>query len=67
MKKGKHVMEFISDKTIFRAVMFARTMMRSGTAPGLANYRAAEFYGVKTQDVAHYTGQTGARSKGQKK
>lgn len=66
MKKRKHVMEFISDKTLFRAVMFARTMMRSGTAPALANYRAAEFYKVKTEDVAHYTGQTASRLKAQK-
>ena len=60
----KHVMEFISDKTLFKAVMFARSMMRSGTKPPLANHRAAEFYSVKTEDVAHYTGQTGARVKG---
>lgn len=66
MKKRKHVMEFISDKTLFRAVMFARTIMRSGTAPALANYRAADFYRVKTEDVAHYTGQTASRSKAQK-
>ena len=60
----KHVMEFIPDKTLFKAVMFARSMMRRGTKPPLANHRAAEFYGVKTEDVAHYTGQAGARSKG---
>lgn len=57
-----HGMDFIPDKSLYAAVMFARKMMREGTPPGVANNRAAQYYGVSVQDVAHYTGQAGGRS-----
>jgi hypothetical protein len=55
-------MDYIPDRTLFNAVMFARRMIREGTPPGVANTRAADYYGVSVQDVAHYTGQVGGRS-----
>ena len=55
----EHLMDYIPDKTVYKAVMFARKMIREGTKPPIANTRAAKFYGVPVKDVAHYTGQTG--------
>jgi len=57
----KDVMDYIPDKTLFKAVMFARKMIRGGTRPSIANSRAAKYYGVSISNVAHYTGQTGGR------
>jgi hypothetical protein len=54
-------MDYIPDKALFAAVMFARKMMREGTPPGIANTRAANYYAVSVQDVAHYIGQVGGR------
>jgi hypothetical protein len=53
-------MEYIPNKRLFAAVMFARRMMREGVPPGVANTRAANYYQVAVSDVAHYTGQVGA-------
>ena len=57
--KGRRrwAMDWIGDKTLYKAVMFARHMIREGTRPPIANHRAAQYYHVKTEDVAHYTGQ----------
>lgn len=55
----RYTMDFIPDKTLFAAVMFARRMIREGTPPGVANTRAAHCYGVPVSDVAHYVGQAG--------
>ena len=60
-------MDYITNKTLLKAVMFARTMIRKGTPPGLANYRAAKHYGVSVSSVAHYVGQTAGTVKGRKK
>jgi len=57
----KHRMDFIPDKRLFKAVMFARRMMREGTKPTIANSRAAKYYRVSVSEVAQYTGQTGGR------
>jgi hypothetical protein len=56
-------MDYIPDKTLFKAVMFARRMMREGTAPPVANTRAAAYYGVPASAVARYTGQVGGRTR----
>jgi len=53
-------MDFIPDRILFKAVMFARRMMREGVPPPLANYKAARYWRVRVRDVAHYTGQVGA-------
>jgi len=59
----KHLMDFIEDKTLYKAVMFARMLIRKGKRPGLANYLAAKYYKVDISDVAHHVGQVGGRSK----
>jgi len=56
-----HTMDYISDKTVYCAVMFARQMIRNGTRPGKANTIAAKYYRVSVHDVARYTGQHAAR------
>ena len=58
---AKYQMDYIPDKELFKAVMFARRMIRQGTKPPLANSRAAKYYHVSVSDVAKYTGQTGGR------
>ena len=52
-------MDFIDDKNLFAAVMFARRMIREGTSAGIANSRAAKYYAVSISDVARYVGQAG--------
>jgi hypothetical protein len=56
-------MDYIPDKTVFKAVMFARRMMQKGTPPPIANTKAAKYYGVSSSEVAHYTGQNASRIK----
>jgi hypothetical protein len=56
-------MDYIGDKSVFAAVMFARKLIRGGMSPGLANARAAKYYGVQVSDVAKYVGQHASRTK----
>jgi hypothetical protein len=63
----RYTMDYIPDKTVYKAVMFARQMMRNGTPPPIANSRAAKYYGISSSDVAHYTGQNANRIKTIKK
>jgi len=65
--RRRYAMDYIADKALFAAVMFARKMMREGTPPGVANARAANYYQVDVKDVAHYTGQAGGTSAGRKR
>lgn len=62
-----YVMDFIPNKTLFKAVMFSRDMMRRGTRPAVANYRAAQYYRVDVTDVAKFTGQVASRVKARKR
>lgn len=59
--KYDYVMDYISDKDVFKAVMFACKMIRNGTSPNNAIRKAANYYDVDMTDVAHYVGQRGAR------
>jgi len=54
-------MDYIPDRRLFAAMMFARRMMREGTPPDVASTRVANHYGVAVQDVGHFTGQVGGR------
>jgi hypothetical protein len=54
-------MDYIPNKQLFAAVMFARNMMRDGQYPWVANKVAARYYGFKTTAVAQYTGQVAGR------
>lgn len=65
--KRKYLMDWIPDKDIFRAVMFARQMIREGTYPGRAVKIAANYYKVVSGDVAHYVGQAAGTFKGRRK
>jgi hypothetical protein len=60
-KPIKDPMDYIPDKTLYAAVMFARKMIREGTAPGIANTRAAKYYKVSSKDVAHHVGQVASK------
>lgn len=57
------VQKYIPDKKLYGAVMWSRKMISEGTSPGLANYRAAKYYGFETGAMAHYTGQVASRIK----
>jgi len=57
------IMGFIKDKTLYKAVMYSRNLIRKGKPPGLSNYIAAKYYKVNISDVARHVGQVGARSK----
>lgn len=63
MAKPRHeyLMDYIPDKDMFKAVMWAVKMIRSGTSPSIAIRRAAYHYDVDMADVAHYVGQRGGR------
>ena len=41
---AQRTMDYIPDKTVFKAVMFARRMMQKGTSPPLANTKAAKIF-----------------------
>lgn len=62
-----YVMDYIPNKTLFKAVMFSRDMMRRGERPTVANYRAAQYYRVGVTDVAKFTGQVASRVKARKR
>jgi len=57
--RRRYAFDYIGDQALFKAVMFALKMMREGTPPGVANTRAASYYGFAVHEVAHYTGQAG--------
>ncbi len=64
---AQRTMDYIPDKTVFKAVMFARRMMQKGTSPPLANTKAAKYFRISVSEVAHYTGQNASRIKAVKK
>lgn len=55
-------MDYIPEAQVFKAVMFARSMIRNGERPQIAIYRASRYYKVNQSKVAHYVGQVGGRS-----
>ena len=65
--RRRYAMDYIPDRTLYAAVMFARKMMLEGTPPGVANARAANYYQVDVKDVARHTGQAGGTSAGRKR
>jgi hypothetical protein len=58
-----YAMDFIPDKATFRAVMFARRMIREGGYPPFAISKAAGYYRVSFDAVAHYVAQAGGRAR----
>ncbi len=63
MAKAKYdyIMDYISDKDTYKAVMFAVKMMREGKDKQQAIRTASRYYDVDMTDVAHYLGQRGGR------
>lgn len=63
MSKARYAyaMDYIADKTLYKAVMFARKMTREGRSPSNAIRVASRYYDVDMSDVAHYMGQVGSR------
>lgn len=59
--KYAYIMDYIPDKNLYRAVMYARKMMQDGKSAPIAIRRAAHFYDCDMSDVAHYVGQCGGR------
>jgi len=59
--KYNYLMDFIPDKNVYKAVMFAAKMMRTGTGKAQAIRTASRYYDVDMSDVAHYLGQRGGR------
>lgn len=57
MSYRSYDMPYIQDPTVFKAVMFARMMIREDDLPpGVAITRAAGYYDVEPCQVAHYVG-----------
>lgn len=59
--KYEYVMDYIADKDVYKAVMFACKMMRNGTSANNAIRKASMYYDVDMSDVAKYVGQRGGR------
>lgn len=55
------VLDHIEDDDLYKAVMFAMSMMKKGEVPGRANRVAADYYNVATEAVAEHTGRAAAR------
>lgn len=61
--KSPYIMDYISDKDTYKAVMFACQMIREGTSPSIAIRKAAYYYETDIEDVAYYVGQRGGRKR----
>ena len=59
----KYLMDYIPDKDLFKAIMFARRMIRDGEKPQIAITQAAKYYRKNPADVAFYVGQAGGRKR----
>lgn len=60
--KAKFRMDFISDKELFKAVMFACKMIQQGQHPAQAVEIAADYYDQEEKDVHFYVSQRSGRS-----
>jgi len=70
--KRAYLMDFINDKQLYAAVMFAREKMREGYSPDYANGWAARVYSkpmhkITVCAVAKYTGQCAGTVAGRRK
>jgi len=65
--RRRYAMDFIPDKELYKAVMFARKMIREGKSPGLANHIAAQYYDFYISDIAYYTAQAAGTYSGRRK
>ncbi|MBO4555730.1 MAG: hypothetical protein J5706_03150 [Elusimicrobiales bacterium] len=61
--KPNYRMDFIKNKNVFKAVLFACKMIKEGKRAEHAIYVASTYYEVLKSEVAHYVGQRGGRSR----
>jgi hypothetical protein len=60
-------MDYISDRTLFKAIMFARRMIgRNNQVPSNAIRIAAKYYEVDASKVARYVGQAAGTTRWRK-
>ena len=59
--KSKYIMDYIPDKDVYKAVMYATKLLKYGKSAPQAIRIAAYTYQVDTKDVAHYLGLRGGR------
>ena len=59
--RHEYIMDYIPDKDLYKAVMYARDMIHDRTQPSIAIRKAAFAYKVDMSDVAKYIGQGGGR------
>lgn len=59
--KHKYNMDYIDDKEVFKAVMYATKLLKWGKRAPDAIRIAAYTYQVDMSEVAHYLGQRGGR------
>ena len=59
--KYDYIMDYISDKDTYKAVMFACKMIRDGKDFNSAIRTACRYYDTDMDDVRHYVSQRGRR------
>lgn len=59
--KHKYLMDYISDPDVYKAVMYARKMIREGVKPPIAIRKASFHHHVDMKEVAHYVSQCAGR------
>ena len=64
---SEYVMDYIADKDLYKAAMFAKKMCKNGTAFHTACGIAARTYGVRYEDVQKYMAQSSGRTQGWRK
>ena len=64
--KHQYVMDYIDDPVLFKAVMFACSMIRNGQSVSVAIRKASKYYNRDMSDIAFYVGQRGGRRKAER-
>lgn len=62
MANHGYLMDYIDDKNLYRAVMFACKMIRNGDSYTRAIGVASNYYKVNPNDVRHFVSQRSART-----
>lgn len=65
--KYDYIMDYISDKDTYKAVMFACKLLREGKQYNQAIRTASRYYDVDTDDVKHYVSQRSGRLRNERK
>ena len=65
--RGPYLMDFIPDRALFKAVLFACSLIRNGTYPPDAFKIAAGYYDVSPGDINYYVCQRSVRSRARRR